>query len=122
MLKMPTVWIMIQINIQCVDSGDSRKVSREIFDDVEIIQANTRDEVLAQAYGIREHNKKYEPNSVYDSGSLIQFLGPFEVPCNETFISNEGQVEHYLNDLPLRDISEVNRSIDSALVLYQLIK
>lgn len=120
--SLPTVWIMIQINITCVENGDSRYQSYDVFSDAGIIQAETREEVLARAYGIREHNKKFEPNSLYDSGSLIQFVGPFEVPCNKSFTYDDGHIEHYFEEHELLDLSEVNQQINTAAVLYQLIK
>lgn len=122
MSEIPTVWIMIQINIRCVENSDSRKVSYDLFDDMGIVQADTRDELLARVYGIRKSNERYEPNSVCSSGSLIQFVGPFEVKCNRTFTYDDGRIEHYFDEHDLTDLSEVNKSIDSGLVLYQLTK
>lgn len=117
-----TVWIMIWITINRVTNSDSRYPGHDNFEDVDIIQADTREEVLAKAYGIRESNRKNEPTGIYDRGTIMKFVGPFEVPCNTSFTYDDGHIEYYFDEYKLMTEPEVTKSIDSAVVLYQLTK
>lgn len=118
----PTVWIMIRIDIRRIENGDSRYGNHDIFDDVETIQADTRDEVLAIAYGQRETNKKFEPSGIYDTGMMYRFLGPFEVEHNSAQCLSSGEIDTYFEDYALMNERVVNESIDRAAVVYQLLK
>lgn len=117
----PTVWIMLRIDIAVQENSDSRYTSRELFDDVSCIQADTREEVLAIAFGQRESNKKHEPTGIYDSGQKVRFIGPFQVEHNAAW-PREHTIDTYFEDYNILDEKRVNEEIDRALVLYQLTK
>lgn len=121
-MKKPTVWIMMQIEIRRIDRGDSRYGNHDVFEDVEIFQADTCDEVLAIAYGRREENKRHEPSGIYDTGRIVRFVGPFEVEHNTAQVLSDGQIDSYFDDYQLTNERVVNERMDRHAVLYQLLK
>ena len=121
-MNKPTVWIMVRIDIRRIENGDSRYGNHERFEDADLIQADTREEVLAIAYGQREGNKKHEPKGIYDTGDIKRFLGPFEVEHNSAWASSDGTIETYFDEYPVVEERVVNESIDTASVVYQLLK
>ncbi len=117
----PKVWIMIKIDIEVHENPDRRFTGVEHFDGVTIIQDDTREELLARCYGIRERAKQFAPKSPHDSGRTIQFVGPFEVEHNHAYAvgsSIETCFEYFL----VLDEKIISEAIDTGAVLHQLLK
>lgn len=117
-----TSWMMILIRVNVRECSDSR-YTNHLYDDTEIITRDTKEELLAYCYGLREAYKKEIPVSAYDSGTLLNFFGPIEVVNNASWTSDEtGKIEHWFEEHSVTDEKLVNAAIDSGAVLHHLLK
>lgn len=112
--------ILVRVNVR--ESSDSRRYSHDEFDETECLTRDTKEELLAYCYGLREANKKLLPVSSYDSGTVLHFYGPFEVTNNASWQADDGRVEHWFEEHGCMDEKMVNESIDSGAVLHQILK
>lgn len=118
-----TSWMMITVLVNVRENSDSRYHSVNEFNETEVITRDTKEELLAYCYGLRERYKKETPISAYDSGSIINFYGPFEVTNNASWTSEEtGATEHWFEDSAVMDEKTVNDAIDSGAVLFHILK
>lgn len=118
----PTVWIMMVITINVRENGDSRYTSHELFDDVEILQADTMDELQALIYGYRENSKKYAPGGAYGSGTLHRYVGPFEVEHNAAWSNDNSTIDTWFESHHLTEERPVNEWIDKGEFLHKILK
>lgn len=121
-MTITTSWMMILVRVNVRENSDSRYHSHHEFDETECITRDTKEELLAYCYGLREGYRKYVPASSYDSGQLLNFYGPFEVVNNGSWTSEAGVTEHWFEECGVMDEKNVNDSIDSGAVLHQLLK
>lgn len=113
---------MIKIDIRRRENSDSRYGGYDCFEDVEIIQADSREELIADCYGIRKKYKKPEDISRYDSGDFVKFIGPFEVSPNDSWTDNDGKNHPFFDTWRVTDDYRVRLSIDEGAVLHGLLK
>ncbi len=118
----PTVWIMMVISISVRENSDSRYTSHNLFDDVEILQADTMDELQALIYGHRESAKVHAPGSAYDSGTLFKYVGPFEVEHNSAWSNGDNTIDTWFEGYQLLEERPVNEWIDKGEVLHKIMK
>lgn len=118
----PTVWIMMVITVNVRENSDSRYTSHHLFDDVEILQADTMDELQALIYGHRETAKKHAPGGAYGSGTLFRYVGPFEVEHNAAWPNDDKTIDTWFEDHHLLAEKIVGEWIDKGAFLHQMLK
>lgn len=116
-----TSWMMIVIRLD-VRNSDSRRYSSDEFNDIELITRDTKEELLAYCYGLHESNKRYEPSGSYDTGTRLNFYGPFEVMNNDHYTCQDGTVEQWFEDSQVLNEDKVKEAIASGAVLHQIMK
>lgn len=118
-----TSWMMIVVRVSVRENYDSRRHSYDEFEETEIVTRDSKEELLAYCYGMREGNRKNIPVSAYDSGTILHFYGPIEVVNNASWTSEEtGLTEHWFDDHQVTDEKQVDEAIDSGSVLYHIMK
>lgn len=113
---------MIKIDIRRRENADSRYGGHDCFEDVEIVQADSREELLAQCYGIRKTYKDPAEVSRYDSADFVRFIGPFEVMPNDSWKDEKGKKQPCFDTWRVSDEYRVKLSVDEGAVLHGLLK
>lgn len=120
-MSLGTSWIMIMIRLD-VRNHDSRRYSVDEYNETEIIISDTKEGLLARCYRLRESQKKFEPISVYDTGTKFVFCGPIEVVNNSTWRNADGTEEHWFEEGDALNETKVKEAIASGAVLHQILK